>query len=72
MDDGANLSLRLMNIIHLARVAKEIGRTDILSSSLEEWIVVWERACCTHPKLAKVESLGKWDAWVRATLGSSK
>lgn len=69
--DMPSLSVRLMNLVHLAEVAKALGRADLAKSALEEWLTTWEAARRDAPGLATVESLTKWENWVRATLAST-
>ncbi len=66
-----SLSLRLMNLVRLAEVAKALGRTDLAKSALEEWLTTWEAARRDAPTLATVESLTRWENWVRAALAST-
>jgi hypothetical protein len=62
------LSLRLMNLVTLAEVADRLGRSDVLKSSLEEWLHVWETACSHASGLARVDKLVQWEKWVRHRL----
>jgi hypothetical protein len=69
--DVPTVSLRLMNLIHLAEAAQALERSDLSKSALEEWLAVWEAARRDAPALASVESLAKQEKWVRATLTST-
>ncbi len=60
-----------MNLIHLADVAKALGRAELAKNALEEWLTVWEAARRDAPGLATVQSLRNWESWVRATLASN-
>lgn len=67
-----SLSVRLMNLVHLAEVAKALHRPDLMKDALREWVSTWDAARKETPALAGVESLTKWENWVRAMLTSTE
>ena len=62
------LTLRLMNLIHLAEVASALRHPELARSSLEEWLTTWEAVRKETPSLDQVEALAKWETWVRNQL----
>ena len=64
----AILSTRFMSLAHLAQVAAQLGDRDLATQSLEQWLATWAAATAVTPQLRSVAVLGKWEAWVTATL----
>ena len=70
--DAAELSLRVLNLINVARVALEIGRSDLAKSALEEWLQVRGEACRAFPDYARAVMFTKWEQWVLHTLSTCR
>jgi len=62
------LSARLMSLVHLAEVAKQLGERSLALGAVRQWIAVWEGAVSRMPSLGKVEALAKWEAWAKSSL----
>lgn len=58
----SSLSVRLMNLVHLAEVATALRRPDLVKDALQEWLLIWDAARTDVPGLAKVDLLTKWKA----------
>ncbi len=62
------LGTRLMALVHLAEVAKQLGEANLFAMALQRWLLEWKRATTESPELRRVEVLAKWEGWVNANL----